>query len=144
VSDNPDILSSPTQNIGGQAQTNAFLQLFKRLVIAEESEAAASALYNQLPFAAAGNLVVATVFPGVAKGTIIIAQTVAAALDVTLNGAGPWIVVDGAGAAAANHITVKGAGGATILGAASYAITSNWGSATFVLFGTNYLVVGKS
>lgn len=143
-SDNPDILSAPNQNIGGQAQTNAFLQLFKRLVIAEESEAVAAALYNQLPFVAAGNLDVATVFPGVSRGTIVINQATPATLDVILSGAGPWNVVDGAGVAGGDNITVKGPGGTTILGAATYVIGTNWGAATFLLFGSNYLVVAKA
>lgn len=138
------VLSGSTSAAGSLAQFNTYLQLFKRLVVASEALATGQALYNQLPWVSAGNLDVATAFPSASKGTVIINQAVAAALDVTLTGAGPWIVVDGAGVAAANHITVKGSGGATILGAASYGITSNWGSATFILFGSNYLVVGKS
>ena len=50
----------------------------------------------------------------------------------------------GAGVAAAHNITVKASGGNTILGGASYVMGTNWASATFLLFGTNYLVLAKA
>lgn len=137
-------LDPSSQAGGNQAQFNLYLQEFRRLVIAAEALAQAETLYRQFPWNAAGNLVLATQFPSAVQGTVIIDQTVPAALSVTLNGAGPWIIADGAGVAAANNITVQGAGGNTILGAATYVMSTNWAAATFLLFGSNYLVLAKA
>lgn len=137
-------LAGETSAAGSLAQFNIYLQLFARLVVASEALAAGQSLYRQLPWSAAGNLDVATEFPNARQGTVIIDQTVAAALDVTLTGTGPWTVVDGAGVASGDNITVKGAGGATINGAATYVISNDYGAATFLLYGSDYLVVSKA
>lgn len=131
------------QGAGFQAQLNAHLQLMARITVALEN-AGTGLLYTPYVWTGAGNLVVATQWPNATTGTIIIAQASAAALDVTLPATGgPWCVVDGAGVAAADNITIKAAGGRTIRGGSSLVLNTNWGAFTLLLNGSNYITVGK-
>ena len=125
---------------GSQAQYNLFLQLLARIVKAIENEPTATP-YTVFPWTTAGNLNVASAFPGLTTGTISVRQTVPTALNVTLpTSGGPWIVADGAGVAGANHISVLPPGGLTINGSGSaFVISTNWQAAIFILDGTNYI-----
>lgn len=80
-----------------------------------------------------GNLNITTAYPGVQTGTFVINQTTPQNTTVTLPaGAGPWLVVDGAGNASTYPITVIVTGGVLIAGNASYGIDFNWQEAGFV------------
>lgn len=140
----PGRLGGNTSAAGQLAQMNTFLQLFKRLVVAQEALSDDENIFTQIPWAAAGDLDMSVSFPAASMGTIIIDQATPAALNVTLNGPGPWFVVDGGGHAAADNITVQGPGGTTIKGAGTYVISTNWASALFLLYGTNYLVLANA
>lgn len=126
------------QNSGNQSQEGIFLQLLTRIVVALEGPGNP---YAVSAWTTAGDLVIAMAFPSLRNGTISIRQAIPAAINVTLAPtAGPWIIVDGAGVAAADSITVLPPAGFTIQGGASYVINTDWGSAIFVLDGTNYIV----
>ena len=90
-------------------------------------------------FKAAGNVTMSN------EGVVVVNKTSGAATTVTLTPspeAGDFVFVkDGKGDAASNNITVQGAASATIDGASSYVITSNYGGAIFCWNGTEWNVI---
>lgn len=136
-------LQDPGQAAGSQAQVATYLKLFTRLVTAAEAANRGNP-YAVTPWTGAGDLDLTTAFPSLSSGTISIRQITPAAIAVALKtSGGPWTIVDGAGVAAADNITVTAPVGFTINGAATFVISTNWGSATFVLDGNNYIVVSQ-
>lgn len=128
-----------TQSAGSQAQFGLLLQLLQRIYTAILGQTT-NGLYDVYPITAAGDLTIATAFPGITAGTFSIRKTVAAATAVTLpTSGGPWAVFDGNGGASAHNITVTAPGGFTINGASTYVISTNWEGATFVLDASNYI-----
>lgn len=131
------------EDTGSQSQVAIFLELFTQLVaVAQTVVPPAASPYIVTPWVTAGDLVISTAFPTLTTGTISVRQGTPGALNVTLPGAGgPWIILDGAGVAASDHITILPPGGFTINGGASFVINANWGGAICILDGTNYIVI---
>lgn len=128
----------PGQAAGSQAQFNQLLQLLRVIagVLTGNAQASPFVVY---PVVTNGNVNLATLLPnGTRSGTFVIRQATPGANTFTLPaGGGPYTVTDGAGNAAAHNITIAAPAGYTIGGATT--ITTNWGSLTFVLDGTNYI-----
>lgn len=138
----PSLVGIGGQAGGSQAQFGNLLVLLTRIVTALEN-AAGGSLYTPYVWTQAGTLDIATVWPNAKTGTIIIQQAVAAALIVKLPATGgPWTIVDGAGVAATDNITVEADGGRTIKGTSSDVLNTNWAAQTYFLNGTNYLTLG--
>jgi len=131
---------------GQQAQFNQLIQAVNRIGDFLTGQAT-SAIFVPHIFTGAGNLDIASQFPGLTSGTFPIQQVTPAALNVTLPGSvGPWIVGDGAGVATADNITVlpPAGSGYTINGAANNVISTNWQFRIYLLVGTNYVVLSLS
>lgn len=139
-----DSITGGGQAAGSEAQTNVYLQLFARLVAAAEAANKGNP-YVVRPFTAAGDLNIATAFPGVTTGTVSVRQGTPGAVNVALpTSGGPWIIGDGAGVASADNITVLPASGSgqTINGGSSFVISTDWQFLMFILDGDNWIVVG--
>lgn len=111
----------------------------------------ASALDRALNLGEAKSLTAAGNFSMLNVGIVFVNKTVGQATTITLppnptaGGLTPfrW-VVDAKGDAATNNITVVGAAGATIGGAANYVINRNYGAALFAFNGTEWDVLGAA
>lgn len=130
------------QAMGNQAQMGQLLQLLTQMLAALQGNIPGANFYQVYPVTAAGNLDIAATYPNATAGIFSIRQTVAAPIQVTLPATGgPWGIADGAGVAGTGNITIIGAGGNTILGNPSFVMNSNWESATFVLDGSNFIIL---
>lgn len=129
----------PGQAAGSQAQFNQLLQLLRVIAGALTGNAVGSA-FTVYAITANGSINLATAYPAATAGTFVIRQETPGANTFTLPAkAGPFTVTDGAGNAAAHTITIAAPAGFTINGGASTTITTNWGSLTFILDGTNFI-----
>lgn len=140
IGSNIDLLGGG-EAAGSQAQFAIYLQLFTQLLAAVQTlTPGAASPYIVTPWTTSGALDISTAFPALQTGTISVRQSPAAPVNVTLPAAGgPWIILDGAGVAAADNITVLAPGGLTINGGASKVINTNWGGLLCTLDGTNYI-----
>lgn len=136
-----DLLNSSTAgtSVGSQAQFGLLLQTIQRIAASLAAQGI-PALYTVYPITGAGDLDIATAYPGITSGTFSIRKTVADITTVTLpTSGGPWAVWDGNGDAGTHNITVAAPGSFTINGAGTYVISTNWTGATFVLDGSNFI-----